>query len=90
MKGLINFKNYYKKCLYYNHLYHVYNKEIWTDPQRQNKYKKYGDKLNYADMTFPVTIRQMNKIENNNNIRIHAFGCENKSVFPCYISKCFF
>ena len=90
MKGLINIKNYYKKCLYYNHLYHVYNQEIWTDPHRQSKYKKYGDKLNYADITFPVTIRQMNKIENNNNIRIHAFGCENKSVFPCYISKCFF
>ena len=40
-------------------------------------------------MTFLVTISQMNKIENN-NIRIHAFGCENKNVFPCYISKCFF
>ena len=42
-------------------------------------------------MTFLVTISQMNEIENNNNnIRIYAFGCENKSVFPCYISKCFF
>ena len=61
-----------------------------THKDKINK-KKYGDKLNYADMTFLVTISQMNKIENNNNnIRIHAFGCENKSVFPCYISKCFF
>ena len=56
--------------------------------------KKYEmtHKDNYADMTFLVTISQMNKVENNNNNnnRIHAFGCENKSVFPCYISKCFF
>ena len=67
--------------------YHVYNKEILNDPQRQSKYKKYGDKLNYTDMTFPVTIRQMDKIENNNNNNntiIHAFGCENESVSLLY------
>ena len=38
-------------------------------------------------MTFPVTIRQMDKIENNNNNNntiIHAFGCENESVSLLY------
>lgn len=76
MTGLINIK----KCFYYNHSYHVCKKLVSNDPERQTYYKKYEGNLNYDDIAFPVTIKQSNKIENNDNIRINVLGYKNISV----------
>ena len=40
------------------------------------------DELNYKDIEFPVTIKQINKIEKQNNINISVFGYENKQPYP--------
>ena len=45
------------------------------------------NELNYKDIEFPVTIKQINKIEKQNNINISVFGYENKQPFPVHISK---
>ena len=45
------------------------------------------DTLNYKDIEFPVTIKQINKIEKKNNINISVFGYENKQPYPIYVSK---
>ena len=43
--------------------------------------------MDYSSIEFPVTVKQINKIEKQNNICINLFGYEEKQKFPIYISK---
>ena len=45
------------------------------------------DKLDYSGIEFPVTVKQYNKIEKQNNININVFGYEEKQPFFIYISR---
>ena len=45
------------------------------------------NELNYDGIAFPVTQKQYNKIETQNNIRINIFGYEKGQAFPIHISK---
>ena len=87
-KGLINLKNKDEACFGWCHVRHLNPKE--KDPQRikkdDNRFIK--DKIvNYTGIKFPVTIKQYNKIEKQNNININVFGYEEKQIYPIYISK---
>ena len=58
------------------------------DPQRIKKSEKtYIDRLDYDGIEFPVTIKQFNKIEKQNEININVFGYEDKQPYPIYLSK---
>ena len=48
--------------------------------------KKFVNDLNYDGIEFPVSERNSSKIETKNNICINVFICENKLIFPIYIS----
>ena len=48
--------------------------------------KKFVNDLNYDGIEFPVSERNSSKIETKNNICINVFSCENKLIFPIYIS----
>ena len=68
-KGLINMKNKDNECFRWCHIRHLNPQE--KDAQRIKKVdKKMVDELNYKDIEFPVTIKQINKIEKQNNINI--------------------
>ena len=87
-KALINLKNKDEACFGWCHVRHLNPKE--KDPQRikkdDNRFIK--DKIvNYTGIEFPVTIKQYNKIEKQNNININVFGYEEKQIYPIYISK---
>ena len=57
-------------------------------PERITKIdKEYVNRLDYSNITFPVSIKQCNKIEKQNNININIFGYEDKQPYPIYISK---
>ena len=85
-KGLINLKNKDNQCFRWCHIRHLNPQEKY--PQRIKKSdKEYINKLDYQGIKFPVTIKQINKIEKQNDIRINVFGRENKWSFPIYISK---
>ena len=43
--------------------------------------------MNYLSIEFPVSQKQYNKIEKQNNININVFGYEEKQPFPIYVSK---
>ena len=87
-KGLINLKNKDNACFGWCHVRHLNPKE--TNPQRikkdDNEYIKQR-KVDYTGIEFPVTIKQYNKVEKQNNIRINVFGYEEKQAYPIYISK---
>ena len=85
-KGLINLQNKDNECFRWCHIRHLNPQE--KDPQRiKQSDRLHISKLDYSEILFPVTIKQVNKIEQKNNIRINVFGYENNQLFPIYISK---
>ena len=85
-KSLINMKNKDNECFRWCHIRHLNPQE--KDPQRIKKVdKEYIEKLDYSNIEFPVTVKQINKIEQQNNICINLFGYEEKQKFPIHISK---
>ena len=85
-KGLIKMKNEDNECFRWCHIRHL-NLQA-KDPQRIKKVdKKYIENLNYSGIEFPVTTKQYNKIEKQNEININVFGYEDKQPYPIYVSK---
>ena len=85
-KGLINLKNNDNQCFRWCHIRHLNPQEKY--PQRIKKSDKaYINKLNYEGIEFPVTIKQINKIEKQNKINISISGYELKQPYPLYVSK---
>ena len=85
-KGLINIKNEDNECFRWCHIRHLNPQD--KNPQRIKKSdKEYVDNLNYNEIEFPITTKQYNKIEKQNDININVFGYENKQPYPIYISK---
>ena len=72
-KGLINMKNEDNECFRWCHIRHL-NPQA-KHPQRIKKSdKEHINKLNYTEIEFPLTVKQYNKIEKQNYIRINVFG----------------
>ena len=85
-KGLINLKNNDYECFRWCHIRHLNPQD--KDPQRIKKNdKQYINKLDYSTIEFPVTVKQINKIEKQNNICINLFGYDKKQPFLIYISE---
>ena len=85
-KGLINMKNEDNECFRWCHIRHLNPQD--KDPQRIKKSdKEYVKNLDYSGSEFPVTIKQYNKIEKQNEININVFGYENKQPYPIFVSK---
>ena len=85
-KGLINIKNEDNECFRWCHIRHLNPQN--KNPQRIKKIDKNLIKqLDYSNIEFPVTVKQINKIEKQNDIRINLFGYEEKQKFPIYISQ---
>ena len=54
---------------------------------RVNNYTEHIEKYNWDGLSFPMSIKQIDKFENNNiNISINIFGFE-KEVYPLRITK---
>ena len=85
-KGLINIKNEDNECFRWCHIRRLNPQD--KDPQRIKKSdKQYIQNLDYTGIEFPVTTKQYNKIEKQNEININVFGYENKQPYPIYVSK---
>ena len=85
-KGLINMKNEDNECFRWCHIRHLNPQD--KNPQRIKKSDKaYIKNLDYSEIEFPVTTKQYNKIEKQNEININVFGYENKQPYPIYVSK---
>ena len=85
-KGLINMKNNDNECFRWCHIRHLNPQDKY--PQRIKKVdKQFIENLDYSGIEFPVTTKQYNKIEKQNNININVFGYEDKQPYPIYVSK---
>ena len=85
-KGLINIEKIDDECFRWGHIRHLNLQK--TNPQRTKKDdKQFIEGLDYTNIEFPVSQRQYNKIEKQNDIRINVFGYEKGQPFPIQISK---
>ena len=85
-KGLINMKNDDNECFRWCHIRHLNPQDV--HPERIKKIdKEFINKLDYSGIEFPVTTKQYNKIEKQNEININVFGYENKQPYPIFVSK---
>ena len=87
-KGLINIKNDDNECFRWCHVRHI--NPVKKDPQRiTQKDRGIAKTLDYSGVTFPVTIRDMSKIEKQNKININAYvyNEDGKYVSPIRNSK---
>ena len=85
-RGLINLQNKDNQCFRWCHIRHLNRQE--KDPHRIKKCdKEFIKKLDYTGIQFPVTTKQYNKIEKQNEININVFGYEERQPFPIFISK---
>ena len=85
-KGLINLKNNDNECFRWCYIRHLNPRK--KDPQRIKKSDKaFIQNLDYQLIEFPVTIKEIDKIEKQNIININVFGYEEKQKYPIYVSK---
>ena len=85
MKGLINIKNNDNKCFLWCHIKHLNSLKI--HPERITKAgKKMIKDLDYEEIGFPVSKKNIAKIERQNDICINVFCFENNPTYPVYVS----
>ena len=74
------------ECFRWCHIRHLNPQE--KHPERIKKFdKEYIKNLDYSEIEFPVTVKQFNKIEKQNNISINVFGYEERQPYPIHITK---
>ena len=79
-KGLINIKNDDNECFRWCHVRHL-NPLRHHNERITQKDREIAKTLDYSGVTFPVTIRDIGKIEKQNKININVFGYD-EYVFP--------
>ena len=85
-KGIINIKNKDDECFRWCHIRYLNPQK--KDPQRvKTSDRAYVEKLDYSGIDFPVSVKQYNKIEKQNSLRVNVFGYEKKQPYPIYVSK---
>ena len=85
MKGLIRIKNSDNKCFLWCHVRHL--NLVERNPQRITKQdKELVSKLNCKSVKFPVSKKDYCRTEIQNNTRINVFCCDNKLIYPVYLS----
>ena len=87
-KGLINLKNDDNRCFLWCHVRHLHPLE--RNPQRITlKDKEIAKTLDYTGVTFPLSVKDMDKIEKQNKINVNAYGYDEdkRYIFPIQNSK---
>ena len=87
LKGLINLQNDDNRCFLWCHVRHL--NPIEKKERVKETDKDLAKELDYTGVTFPVTIRDMSKIEKQNKININAYvyNEDGKYVSPIRNSK---
>ena len=85
-KGLINIKNTDNECFRWCHIRHL-NPLKHHNERITLKDKEFVKTLDYCGVTFPVSIKDMDKIERQNNININALGYSDGETYTIRISK---
>ena len=88
--NIINVKNLKdNKCFTWSILAKFY--PVNDHKERVTKYAPYEHLLNMSDIDYPVRIKDISKVEKQNNININVFALDNQkdkqSIYPVYVSN---
>ena len=61
--------------------------EVGNNPERVSKLRRYEGDFDWGDLEFPVSFRDINKFERNNEIGVNILAVENKKIFFCRKGK---
>ena len=76
-KAMINPKNPDMKCFKWAVIAAMKWEEIANNPERVSKLKRYEGEFDWSDLEFPVSFRDINKFERNNEIGVNILAIEN-------------
>ena len=57
--------------------------EVGNNPERVSKLKRYEEEFDWSGLEFPVSFRDINKFERNNEIGVNILAVENKKIYIC-------
>ena len=83
--AVVNVQNNDNKCIVWSILAHFFPKE--GNMTKQRLYNRHEDELNMTGISFPTPLKQISKIERQNNMSIHVFSYEAKMVVPLRLAK---
>ena len=83
--AVLNIKNNDNKCILWSILAFLHPYHNTEHPYRVTKYQQYEEELNMTGVNFPTPLKDIKKIEAQNNLSIKVFGYDNKNkVYPMY------
>ena len=80
-KAIINHKNSDMECFKWAVIAAMKWEEKGNNPERVSKLKRYEGEFNWSDLEFPVSFRDINKFERNNEIGVNILAVENKKTY---------
>ena len=84
-KGLCNIRNDDNKCFKWCHIAFLY--PVNNHKSDVKSYIKHENDVDYTGINFPVSLNQIEKIENLNKINFNIFTIHKNMVLPLYISN---
>ena len=80
-KAIINPKNSDMECFKWAVITAMKWEEIGNNPERVSKLRRYEGDFDWSDIEFPVSFRDINKFERNNEIGVNILAVENKKTY---------
>ncbi len=81
-KATINIKNDDQKCFKYCMLYHKHKDQIKNNPERISWYSKFKNSYDFKGIKFPVSIEDIKKFSNQNNVSVNVYIVKEKEILP--------
>ena len=82
-KAIINPKNSDMECFKWAVIAAMNWEEIGNNPERVSELKRYEGEFDWSGLEFPVSFRDINKFERNNEIGVNILAVENKKTYIC-------
>ena len=80
-KAIINPRNSDMECFKWAVIAAMKWEEIGNNPERISKLKRYEGEFDWGDLEFPVSFKDINKFERNNEIGVNILAIENKKTY---------
>ena len=80
-KAIINPRNSDMECFKWAIIVAMKWEEIGNNPERISKLKRYENEFNLEEIEYPVSFKDINKFEKNNEISVNILAIENRKIY---------
>ena len=82
-KAIINPKNSDRECFKWALIAAMNWEEIGNNPERVSKLRRYEREFDWSGLEFPLSLRDINKFERNNEIGVNILAVEHRKIYIC-------